>query len=74
MKRRKKRTKGIFKKMAVQHGVSVGEVELEIQAAVDAAWENPDPATQARQRELFPDGKPSIDEFVRVMAEKSRND
>jgi hypothetical protein len=44
MKRRKKRTKGIFKKVAVQHGVSVGEVELEIQAAIDAAWENPDPA------------------------------
>jgi len=46
------------------------EAILEIQAAVDAAWNSPDPAARARQRQLFPAGKPSAAEFIRVMAEQ----
>ena len=41
-----------------------------MQAAIDAAWDSPDPAIRARQRALFPGGKPDAAEFVRVMAEQ----
>lgn len=46
------------------------EAMKEMQAAVDAAWDNPDPVARARQRQLFPHGKPSVPEFIRVMAEE----
>ena len=46
----------------------------EMQAAVDAAWNDPDPAVQAEQRRLFPNGKPSVDEFIRVIADQIRNE
>jgi len=63
---------GIFEQIATQHGVSVTEVIREIQIAVDAAWNNPDPAIRAKQRQLFPNGKPSVEEFIRVMAEQAQ--
>ena len=63
---------GIFEQIAAQHGVSVTEVIREIQIAVDAAWNNPDPAIRAKQRQLFPNGKPSVEEFIRVMAEQAQ--
>jgi len=43
----------------------------EMLAAIDAAWSNPDPMIQARQRQLFPNGKPTIEEFIRVMAKQA---
>jgi len=58
----------LFKKIAAQHGVSVDEVVREMQDLIDATWNNPDPATKKKQRELFPNGKPSIEEFIRVVA------
>jgi len=59
---------GMVEQIAAKHGVSMGEVVREMQAAIDAAWNATDPAARARQRELFPHGKPSIEEFIRVMA------
>jgi predicted lipoprotein len=70
MKRNENQSGGIFEQIAAQYGVSVGEVVRDIQTAVDEAWNNPDPAIRARQRELFPNGKPSVEEFIRVMAEQ----
>jgi len=46
----------------------------EMQAAVDAAWNDPDPAVQAEQRRLFPNGKPSVDEFIRVIADQIKKE
>ena len=42
----------------------------DIQEAVDAAWDSPDPVIRARQRALFPGGKPDAAEFIRVMADQ----
>jgi len=64
---------GVFEQIAAQYGVSVSEVIRDMQAAVDDAWDNPDPAIRARQRQLFPDGKPSVEEFIRVMANEVNN-
>ena len=47
-----------------------GKAVKEMRAAIDDAWNNPDPAVRARQRMLFPDGKPSPAEFIRVMTEQ----
>ena len=63
---------GILEQITVQHSVSITEVVREIQIAVDDAWNNTDPAIQARQRELFPNGKPSVEEFIRVIAEQAK--
>ena len=72
MKDRENQPESVFEKLAAQYGVSVGEVIRDMQEAVDAAWNNPDPAIRARQRQLFPDGKPSVEEFIRVMAEQAQ--
>ncbi|MDR0287784.1 MAG: sporulation initiation factor Spo0A C-terminal domain-containing protein [Clostridiales bacterium] len=71
MDNRKNQPDGIFKQIAAKYGVSVTEVVREIQVAIDAAWDNPDPAIRARQRELFPHGKPSVEEFIRVIAKQA---
>ena len=42
----------------------------DIQEAVDAAWDSHDPVIRARQRALFPGGKPDAAEFIRVMADQ----
>jgi len=57
--------------VAVKNAVPVGEALREMQSALDAAWDSPDPAIRESQRALFPLGKPSIDEFIRVMAERA---
>ena len=72
MKSKDNQPSGVFEQIAAQHGVSVTEVIKEIQIAVDAAWDNSDPTIRARQRELFPNGKPSVEEFIRVMAEQAK--
>ena len=70
MKDRKSDSDNIFEQVAAKHGVSVEEVVRDMQEALDAAWDNPDPAERARQRQLFPKGKPLIEEFIRVMAKQ----
>jgi len=62
---------GVFEQIAAQYGVSVSEVIRDIQEAVDAAWNNEDRAIRAKQRQLFPKGKPSAEEFIRVMAKQA---
>jgi len=73
MKNRKEQPGGIFEQIAAQYGVSAGEVVRDIQAAVDDAWDNPDPAIRARQRQLFPSGKPTVEDFIRIMADEVKN-
>ena len=52
---------------AKEHGVSQEEFLAEIQQSIDAAWNNPKGA-ENRAR-LFPEGKPSVDLFLRRIAE-----
>jgi len=72
MRKSKKQHQNIIKQLAQQHGVAVDEVTRDIQAAIDDAWNNPDPAIRERQRKLFPKGKPTVSEFIRVMTAYSQ--
>jgi len=65
--------KKLIKQIAQRHGVSVDEITRNIQAALDEAWNNPNPIIRDRQRELFPNGKPAAGEFIRVMAKQTKN-
>lgn len=55
----------ILKHVAEQNGTTLDDVRQEMQAAIDAAWENPDGAEL--QHQLFPDGKPTPEEFIRTL-------
>ena len=44
------------------------DVRREIQAAIDAAWDTDDLAAMKLQRELFPDGKPTPEQFISTVA------
>ena len=68
----KKSLHDLLEQIAVQNGVSVEEVEREMRRTIDAAWDKPDPGAAESQRKLFPGGKPSIAEFIRVMAEQAK--
>ncbi len=57
------------KKTAKRHGVSEQYARNELQKALDAAWSTNDEAALKRQRELFPNGKPTIEEFVRKVSQ-----
>jgi len=46
----------------------------EMQAAVDDAWNNPDPAVRTQQQKLFSDGKPSVAEFIKVMTDRVKKE
>ena len=72
MNRRKSDVLKILRKIAVQHGVSVDEVERDILETIDAAWNDADPSVRTRQQELFPNGKPTVEVFIRKMAEQIR--
>ncbi len=63
--------RSIYRKIAKEHGVSVAEVKAEMQAAVDAAWNNPNktPEQAAMQKKYFADGTaPTADEFIRAVS------
>ena len=71
---RKKQSGSLIEQIAANHGVPVDEVVKEIQFAIDATWENLDPAVRSGQRELLQSGKPSVEEFIKVIAKnKLRN-
>ena len=63
------RTKNAIKKTAKNNGVSEQHVRDEMQKALDAAWSTTDEEALKRQRELFPDGKPTLEEFIRKVSQ-----
>jgi len=57
----------ILSEIAHKNGVTLEQVEQDIQDAIDGAWDNPD--FRERQKKLFPDGKPTIEEFIMKMSQ-----
>ena len=51
-----------IQKMADREGKSYAEIEAAIQEALDFAWT--EPTAREYQDAMFPDGKPSVAEFV----------
>lgn len=56
---------GIIRKVARRYGVSPDEVRREMQVALDATWAGQGGSERDR---LFPNGKPSLEEFVTTLA------
>lgn len=67
------KAKLVIRVVAAKEGVSVAEVRRKMQEALDEAWATADPAAQQRQRELFPDGKPSLEKFLLTLAGELRS-
>ena len=44
------------------------EVRSQMQAALDAAWASEEPASIVLRSKIFPAGKPSLEEFIIVIA------
>ncbi len=60
----------VFRVIAKQYGTTPKEVYREIQAAIDEAWDTDDLAVMKQQRELFPNGKPTPEQFLLTLASK----
>lgn len=46
--------------------------EKEMQKAIDLAWSHPTPEEKIFQELYFPKGKPTVEEFIRKVAELSQ--
>lgn len=70
--------KKIYKKVAKQYGVSVREVEREIQAAITDAYTNPmreDGVTQVYQDNVPRQGEiPTPDEVIRYLVARAKEE
>ena len=73
MKKRKRPFSDILAQIAAQNGVSTDEAMREMRASIDAAWDTTDPKARAKQRRMFPLGKPSPETFIRVVAKQAKN-
>ena len=60
------KSKSALRSIAEKEGKSLAEIEAAIQESIDAAWENPE--CRALQNLYFPNGKPTPEEFITVMA------
>ena len=56
--------------LLVMNGTTAAEVEFKMQEAIDEAWNSFDATILAVQKELFPKGKPTIEEFICKVTEK----
>ena len=54
----------IIERVAKEHNESPENVRREMEYAIDQAFPNNDPKVQRKLNEYFPDGKPSVEEFI----------
>lgn len=64
----------VIQELARQEHVSEETVLIEMQKALDAAWEKGDMKTRTSQNEMFPEGKPTLEQFIQKIAERIEND
>jgi len=57
-----------LERLAMRTGRSREQICAEIQAAIDAAWASEAPEAKTLQNELFPEGKPTPEQFIAVLA------
>lgn len=68
------KTDDIFAMVAKQHGISREEVYVEIQKAIDAGFDNPDPLVQAEWKKISIRGeRPMPEEVLEYMVEQLQN-
>ncbi len=54
--------------VARRAGKTPEEVKADIEEAIAAAWESDDPAVGEMQKKLFPNGRPTPEEFIVTMS------
>ena len=57
-----------FEQLALRTGKPQEQLWTEIQNAIDAAWASEAPEAKTSQNELFPEGKPTPEQFIAVLA------
>ena len=62
MKINKEKFEKLFQKIANDNQTTVEQVKAEMQLALDIAWNNNN--NNDKIRDLFPNGKPTIEEFL----------
>lgn len=58
--------------IAKERGTTPNDIRKNIQIAIDMAWKSKDKKEKETQNKLFPNGKPSIENFLRVLENKIR--
>lgn len=60
----------VIRMLAQRDGIRPEDVRASMQEAIDAAWENQDPAVRWKQLQMFPAGKPTVEAFVLRLAKE----
>ena len=66
----------VYRKVARKHGVTIEEVKREMQSALDETYNNPNnnDISKAYQERVPRKGDvPTVDEFIRYVADKAKN-
>ncbi len=58
----------LYNGVAREYGVLPDELRNRMQETIDASWNNDDEQITKTQRSLFPNGKPTVEEFIETMA------
>ena len=53
--------------------LSAAHVRREIRKTISFAWDTTDPIIKQKQNELFPNGKPEPEEFIKVVTAHLKN-
>lgn len=69
-----KYNKDIFEAIAGKEGISADEARREMEQAILAARDNPDPEKQAEFKKYFGDGVPTPEEFIHTLAKELKKD
>ncbi len=56
--------RSVIRRTAGHFGQSEQQIRKDMQEALDAAWGTDDPAAKELQGKLFPDGKPTLEQFI----------
>lgn len=64
----------IFEAIARKEGISADEARREMEQAILAARDNPDPEKQAEFKKYFGDGVPTPEEFIHTLAKELKKD
>ena len=59
----------IIRYMASKEGISEEQIRQEMQQAIDETWTTTDPDFLQLQKAYFPNGKPTPEEFIIVIAD-----
>ena len=54
----------IIERVAKEHNENSENVRREMEYAIDQAFSNNDPKVQRKLNEYFPNGKPTVEEFI----------